>query len=454
MRRDVRIIDPRYKNDLERTVFVSLLGILTGVAAAFSAAGFKYMIALVYNLLYHRSFSFVYDIEASYTLDAWPWQVIFLLPAVGIVLSNWITRNLAIEARGTGVPEVIYAVRRKGGLIRPKAAVVKALAAAVTIGAGGSVGRVGPVVQIGSSLGSTLGQRLRLSAHETILLIGCGAAGSIAATFNAPLTGLFFALELIIPGHSLMILMPLLAASLSGAAVSNLLFGAKTAFEIPVYLLSSKIELLLFLLLGLISGLVAILYCLTVDHTVTLADRLKLPWWVKSLIGGALIGSSGLVCQRICGRLFVFGIGHDLLDAILHALPLSLFSLLVLILLKILGNAITLASGGSGGVFAPSLFIGATLGYLFGTVAGLLFGAAVSSPVAYAIAGMAAVLSASTGLTLTGVLITSELTGSYSLLIPVMLTVIASRWVSAYLYGRTIYSQKLMERGIPYIADH
>ncbi len=426
-----------------RTIYLSFLCVLVGVVAAFGSIGFRFLIDFFHNLLFSGTLSFKNNPSLS------PWgKLVILVPAVGIALANFITEKWAPEAKGHGVPEVMVAVANNGGKIRPVVALVKTLASALTIGSGGSVGKEGPIVQIGSSFGSTLGQIFKLSPRETIILVGAGAAGGISATFNAPIGGVMFALELILPEYSIMTIMPLVVSSIVSTYISTMILGTHPAFVIPQYMMVSSYELLIYALLGLAAGLLSVAFIHLVYFVEDSFDKIKLPSLVKAVVGGMLVGVIGLISLKAFGHYYIYGVGYEFLNIVLANEMHSLAMLLSLIALKLLANTLTLGAGGSGGIFAPSLFLGAALGGSIGILANMLFPGATGPVAAYAIVGMAAVVSGVTGGVLTSIIMIFEMTRNYEIMLPLMLGAVLSHFVAKLLYTETMYTKKLTRRGI------
>lgn len=437
------------ENDLEqlrRTIIISLLAALVGVIAGFGAIGFRYLIGFFHNLFFYGRFSIHFNSEIPF-IARWGTLVVFV-PAIGIAIANWITEKWAPEAKGHGVPEVMAAVMEKRGVIRPVVALVKAFASAITIGSGGSVGREGPIVQIGASFGSTLGQLLKLRPREVIILIGAGVAGSIGATFNAPIGGIMFALELILPEYSIMTIMPLVVSSTIATRISTLILGMSPAFVLPKYLLVSSTEILFYVLMGFLTGFVSIVFIHTVYTLEDFVRSIRLNSTLKALIGGTLLGIIGLACHHFLGQYYIFGVGYSFLTAVLSNKVHLLGVVISLVLIKIIATSLTLASGGSGGIFAPSLFLGAALGSAFGIVVNTLFPEITAPPSAYAIIGMAAFVSGTTGASMTAIIMIFEMTRNYEIMLPLMLSVVIAHFIVAYFYRETIYTKKLKRRGI------
>ncbi len=433
-----------------RILYLSGYAIPVGIVAALAAVGFRYLIALVGNLLFMGDLSFAMDMQDAIA-SRWGAAVV-IIPAIGIFLASLITRRLAPEARGHGVPEVMYAVVEDGGRIRPVVSFVKLIASALTIGSGGSAGTAGPIIQMGAGFGSSVAQLLKLSPREVIILVGAGVAGSVAATFNAPIGGLFFAIELILPEYSLMTIMPLVVASIVATHIAGLLLGGAATLPIPTYTLVSSAEFPIYIVLGFLAALAAVAYIKGLYGAQNIFNRLRIHPQFKAVIGGVSVGLMGLGIFLLSGRYHVFGVGFPFIASILTGEHFALPLLLLLVVAKIIANGITLASGGSGGVFAPSLFVGAAVGAAVGQVANTLFPEITAPASAYALVGMAAVLAGTTGGTVTAITITFELTRNYEIMLPLMLSVVIAHFASQAIEPQTIYTKKLSRRGI-YI-DH
>ena len=433
------------EDQIGRTIYISLLCILVGIISGLGAVGFKYLIELFRNLLFNGTLSFASDRAGSES--RWGFLVIFI-PVIGITAAHWITTKWAPEAKGHGVPEVMLAVAEKRGKIRPIVAIVKSVASAITIGSGGSVGKEGPIVQIGASFGSTLGQVMRLSSRETIILVGAGVAGGISATFNAPIGGIMFALELILPEYSIMTIMPLVVASIISTTVASFFTGSHPSFMIPEYAMESSYELAWYALLGLAAGVVSVLFIKLVYGMEDFFDGLKVPVLVKTTAGGLLVGSLGYLCMRLFGSYYVFGVGNDFIDAMLGNHIDLFWVALLMVVLKLLANTVTLASGGSGGIFAPSLFLGAALGGAVGIVVNTLFPETTGPASAYAIVGMASIVAGVTGGVLTAIIMVFEMTRDYAIMLPLMLSSVIAYFTAKTIHRETMYTEKLTRRGI------
>jgi CIC family chloride channel protein len=371
-----------------------------------------------------------------------PALVTVIGPAIGILIVTYLVRSWAPEAKGHGVPEVQFAVRMRGGKIRPRVAVAKAVTSAVSIGSGGSVGREGPIVQIGSSLASALGQWLGLGAEQIKLLVAAGSAGAIGATFNAPIAGVLFALEVILGSFAARSFGLVVVASVTATAVVQPVLGTQPAFRlVEQFALSSNWELTLYPVLGVLAGAIALLYVRSVYGVEDWFDRWQAPAWQKAVAGGLAVGLLGTF-----GSEHLFGVGHEGVELAMAG-ALGTATMASLVFLKILATSVTLGAGGSGGVFAPALFIGAMAGGAFGRLAAWLLPAVAASPGAYALVGAAAVFGASTHAPMTAIIILFEMTDNYRIILPLMLSVVLAQLIAAGIDPDSIYSIKLRRRG-------
>jgi CIC family chloride channel protein len=418
----------------EHTI-MAVLAVAVGLAGGFGAVGFRYLINFFQTLAYGSS-----D-ELLHVVLALPWYLKVWVPAAGGLVVGPLVYFFAREAKGHGVPEVMEAVALKGGIIRKRVVVVKSLASAISISTGGSVGREGPIVQIGSAIGSTLGQMLKVSQDRMRTLVGCGAAAGIAATFNAPIAGSMFALEVILGDFGLATFSPIVISSVVATAVSRAFLGDIPAFIVPAYELVSVWEFPLYMGLGLFCAVVGVTFTKVLYLTEDLFDDFKFPEYLKAIIGGMILGAGGLYFPEI------LGVGYGGIDLALGQ-QLAWWLLLLLIVVKIMATSITIGSGGSGGIFAPSLFLGAMAGGFFGAVVHQLFPAVTASPGAYSIVGMGALVSATTHGPLAAMLILFEMTGNYKIILPMMLSCILATIFAGMLKKDSIYTLKLARRGV------
>ncbi len=370
-----------------------------------------------------------------------PWFLL-IVPALGGLAYGPLVARFAPEARGHGVPEVMLAVARGGGRIRPRVAVVKAIASAACIGTGGSVGREGPIVQIGSALGSTFGQLAELPERHLRLLVACGAAAGISATFNTPIAGVFFAMEVILRRvDAASFGLPVLS-SVAAAAVGRAAFGDAPFLSLPAVHVSSVEDYLMFTALGGLAALAGTAFVRTLYGMEDLADRLwHGPAWARPAVGGLLLGLMLFALPEL------YGVGYPVLSRVVEGHD-ALGLVLLLMVGKAIATSTTIAIGGSGGVFAPSLFIGAMLGSAWGRVGHAMLGAGIASSSAFGVVGMGAVFAACARAPMTAVLILFELTGDTGVILPAMLATVVAIAGAEALSADSIYTLKLRRRGI------
>lgn len=457
---------------LERDWYLIVLAAGIGTITAIGAVAFAWLLDIAREG--------AQDVHLSFPL----WSLI-AIPMVGALLSGMLVHYFATEARGHGVPEIIDALYRKGGQVRPRIALIKSLSSACTIGSGGSAGAEGPIVQIGSAIGSNMARFLGVSRDQTGTLLGCGAAAGIASVFNAPIAGVFFVLEILLRDFSLRTFTPIVVASVFGTAVTQSILGENEAlFAVSQTLMRYNFtlaELPSYLAMGLICGLTAAGFIKLLYATEDLTARLRIHPVFKPVCGAALLGVMGILYA-----LFIpghsesqslpsfYGNGYDSIRSLLNpasyiptdasidfqhiagflesnapAVVQTTIGILAIILIcKLVATCLTLGTGGSGGVFAPSLFLGAVTGALFGVAMnslGLI--PAKSSPAAYALVGMAAVVAGTTHAPLTSILIIFEITRDEFVLLPIMLAAVMSTAVARFLLRDSIYTLKLRRRG-------
>lgn len=409
-----------------------VLAVIVGVIAGLGAVVFRWLI---------NSFQSLFFDGGSQVLAFLGQYYVIVIPVAGGLLVGPLIYFFAREAKGHGVPEVMEAVAIGGGRIRPRVAIVKSLASALSIGSGGSVGREGPIVQIGSSVGSTIGQWFRLSSENVKTLVACGAAGGISATFNAPIAGVFFALEVILGRVVTRRFAYIVISSVTADYIAHVLMGNQRAFTVPEFGLVSFWEIGFYVILGILAAFAATAFIYLLYKGEDLFDALKLPEYFKPALGGIAIGLIGLYSHDL------FGVGYGGIQNALSG-QLALGALLLLCVLKIVATSVTIGSGGSGGIFAPCLFIGAMLGTAVGSVFNNLFPAITAPAGAYGVVGMAAVFAGAARAPFSAMLIIFEMTGDYAIILPLMTTVVISTMVARWLKRETIYTLKLLRRGV------
>ena len=426
------------RQEASESAIVMFTALVVGIGAGLGAVVFRRLIDGVHTLSYDGLGGLLAGIAPFHLL---------IIPAVGGAIYGPLIYRFAREAKGHGVPEVMEAVSLRGGRIRPRVAVVKALASSICIGTGGSVGREGPIAQIGSALGSTLGQLLNLSDERVRNLVACGAAGGIAATFNAPIAGAIFALEVILGRFQVVYFGSVVISAVTADVVAHLFQGDMRAFAVPEYTMVSPWELTLYTLLGVVAAVGSVGFTRLLYLSEDLFDGIRFPEYLKPVLGGILLGVVGILSFKVDGFPRVFGVGYDTItDALFGSLAVQMT--LALFFFKMIATVLTLGSGGSGGIFAPSLFMGAMLGATFGHLANRLFPGITAPEGAYALVGMAAFFSGAAHAPITAILMLFEMTGNYLIILPLMLSTVVSTLVSRTLSRDSIYTLKLSRRGV------
>ncbi|MEA1970744.1 MAG: chloride channel protein, partial [Thermodesulfobacteriota bacterium] len=411
------------------------MAIIVGILGGYGAVLFRWMIWFFQKISFGNGAGNLLS-----KLMVLPWYARIIPPIIGGAVVGLIIYFFAREAKGHGVPEVMEAVALKGGVIRKRVVLIKSLASAICIGTGGSAGREGPIVQIGSAIGSSLGQIMKVSADRMRTLVGCGAAAGIAATFNAPLAGVMFAMEIILGEFGIATFSPIVVSSVMATVISRAHLGDYPAFVIPHYTLVNTMEIPLYMALGIIAGVVGVIFTSSLYKIEDLFDSIKIPDYTKAAIGGLLIGIIGIFFPHI------YGVGYGAIELALLE-NLSWYILVALIFAKILATSFTIGSGGSGGIFAPSLFIGAMLGGAFGCMVHHLFPDITATSGAYSLVGMGALVAGATHGPITAILILFEMTGNYKIILPLMLSCILSSIIASQIKRESIYTLKLIRRG-------
>ena len=420
-----------------------ITSLIVGIGAGLGAVLFRRLIDWIHN--------FAYSDIAGIFAEWYPLHLI-IIPALGGAIVGPLVYYFAREAKGHGVPEVMEALELRGGKIRPRVVVVKALASSVCIASGGSVGREGPIAQIGSALGSFVGQTLKLSEERVRTLVACGAAGGIAATFNAPIAGAVFALEVLLRRFGSVYFGAVVISAVTADVIAHYFEGDSRTFLTPEYTMQSPWELLLYTLMGFVAALAAVGFSRLLYFSEDIWNLIRIPEPTKPLFGGILLGLLGIVSYQIDGFPRVFGVGYETIENTLFS-QLTLQVTFGLLLLKLVATTLTLGSGGSGGIFAPSLFMGAMLGASFGQIAHTIFPEIVAPSGAYALVGMAAFFGGVAHAPITAILILFEMTGDYQIILPLMLSTVLSTIVAKNLSPDSIYTLKLKRRGVELSED-
>lgn len=433
-----------------------VLAAIIGAGTALGAVFFIELISWVERVLYE-------DMPHIWPALGRGWYI--LAPVIGSLIAGPIIAFFSPEAKGHGVPEVMEAIALRGARIRPRVVVAKVAASAACIGSGGSAGREGPIVQVGAAFGSTLAQWLKFSESHTRNLVAAGAAAGIAATFNAPIAGVLFAVEVILGELAIRDLSSVVLSAVVASTIARHILGDRPAFGIPFYTARNPWEILIYLILGLVGAFIGVAFIRTLYFTEDLFDNWRFPKWLKPAAGALLLGIMGYLYPQVLGLGFVpedelrlgvplhqnlphvFGSGFPVIeDALLGNLSLTL--MIILILLKLIATSLTLGAGNSGGVFAPALFMGAMTGGSFGWVARQLLPNITAGAGSYATVGMATVFAAAAHAPLTAIMIVFELTDDYRILLPLMGAVVVAVVIAEHLEPESIYTLKLVRRGI------
>ncbi|MFQ5783367.1 MAG: chloride channel protein [Alphaproteobacteria bacterium] len=420
---------------------LSILAVVVGAAAAYGTIGFRQFIAGVQLVVFGTASERLYGFAQGL-----PWWQLLLAPTAGGLVIGLFVQFFMPGRRNHGVADAIEAGGLYGGRIGLKAGLGAAAAAATSIGFGASVGREGPVVHLGAMLASRIALRLRLGQSAALTLLGCGVASAVAASFNAPIAGVFFALEVIVGHYALAAFAPVVVASVTGTIIARIHLGDFPAFIVPDLAIASFAEFPAFVLLGLVSAGVAGVFMWSTMFAEDTLGRTPLPPWSRPMVGGAAVGLIAIFFPQ------VLGVGYEATDlALKEAFPLWL--LIGLAVTKTVATAISIGSGFAGGVFSPSLFIGAMTGGAFGIIAGSLFPEIAMSHGAYTIIGMGAVASAVLGAPISTILIVFELTGDYGITIAVMVASAVSSLIAQQVPGKSFFHWQLERRGIDIKRD-
>jgi CIC family chloride channel protein len=425
-------------NDRE-ILFLNTVAVFVGLATGYVSIGFRQLISFCQNLILQNEFSLEPTIFTNTVLGNW----IYIIPPIGFLIVASITKWLAPEAGGHGVPEVIEALETKGGKIRARIVAVKGLASALTIASGGSTGKEGPIVQMGAASGSLLGQWFRMPPKGIKILLACGVASGMAASFNTPIAGVIFAIEIILRELKTKSFVPLVIATVLATVISRLHLGNEVEFFVPAYSLVAPVEILLYVGLGCLAGFLGVILTKTLYGVEDVFQKLPFHFTQKAILGGLLLSLMGYFYPQ------VFGIGYETITQTLRSSG-ELQTLLALVVVKMLAMSVTLACGASGGIFAPSLFIGAVFGGAYGILAHKFFPGMTADFGAYAIVGMAAVFASTSRATFTAIVILFEMTLEYSIILPLMLACVIADQVANLLSKETIFTEQLKRKNITY----
>jgi len=416
-----------------RQPVVWALALLIGVAVAYAAIVFRKAIDAVSYVFFGSG-----EQHLSSAVAAMPWWEILIMTTLGGALVGLVLHFLVKEKRAHNVSDVLEARALHGGRMKLSTGLRSAMVSALSLGVGASAGREGPIVHLGATMGSALARRLGYIPKLNRIMLGCGVAAAISASFNAPLAGVLFALEVILGHYALRAFAPVVIASVVAAVISRIHLGDFPAFIVPAHEFGSYLQMPLFALLGVLGAFVAMAYMQTSMWADDQARKLPLPLWSRPIIGGLLIGIIAIAFPQ------VLGVGYEATDQALSG-GFGFWLLIGLIFAKIAATAISFASRFGGGVFSPSLYLGAMMGGAVGIIAAWISPDLVTSTGVYAIIGMGAVAAAVLGAPISTVLIVFELTGDYAIMVALMIAVSISTLMTQSFIGHSFF-QWMLER--------
>lgn len=413
-----------------------LIALLVGTAVGGAALIFRYLIGWVQWLWIGTTSEWIME-----GVRALPWWTVLAAPIAGGLVVGLLNQYVLPGRRPGGVADVIEASARGGGGLGLQQGLFSALATAISLGAGASAGREGPVIHLGATLATALTRAIKLSPQAARVVLACGVASAISASFNAPIAGVLFAHEVVLRHYAVSAFVPIVIASAAGTLAGRYFIGDVAAFDIPQYTIGSYWEMPAFALLGVCGAGVAIVFQFALIMFDQSARSIVMPTWLRPVIGGVCIGLIGLWLPEI------LGVGYDATDTALHG-GFPFWTLILLVVVKIIATALTLASRFGGGIFSPSLYLGAMTGGAFGIVASGFFPDLSSAHGLYAILGMGAVASALLGAPISTTMIVFELTGGYELSIALLLTVSIATGLHLAVHRRSFFHYQLETRGV------
>ena len=428
---------------ISENTFLIILAVIIGLLGGLGNYAFRKTIEFIHWVVFEQS-----ELLFGYSTEEWSVTrlVVVLCPAVGgllvIPLWHWFGKDL----KG-GFSAFLERVNLRGAKLQLRPIFTRGFGSAITIGTGGSAGQEGPIAMIGGAIGSQFGQLFKMSGDRLKVLVACGAAAGVAATFNAPIAGVFFAQEIVLlSAFELSSFTSIVISSGMATVVSRALLGNHSEISAPVYVMQNSWELALYVILGLLIGTLAALFIETHFRIKDCFSNLKIPKLIKPLVGGLLVGLIGFVFPQ------VFGNGYEFIEKVLmgdQAWQQSTWYLLgALILVKAVATSITLGSGLPGGIFAPCLYLGAVTGGFFGNVAAKLLPQIHIAPGAYALVGMGAFLSAATHAPMTEIFLLFEITDSYEVIVPIMLACVIGTAVARHFKKDSLETVELSRAGI------
>ncbi len=424
------------------TPLVWLLAVVIGLLTGYAVLTFRHAIGLVQWLWLGAREENIVATKAAFSHPL----VVFAAPVIGGLVVGLLLVWFAPRRRASGVADIMEAAHLRHGVIRWRDGLASAVITIISLGSGASAGREGPAVHMGASIASVLFRPLKqLSVASRRVLIAAGAAAAVSASFNAPIAGVIFAHEVILGHYALSAFVPTVLASVIGVIITRLHLGDFPAFILPPLDIRSYLEFPSFILLGALSGLIAVAFLRTTAVFDVRARAIPMPLWLRPAAGGVIIGLLGVFVPEI------LGVGYEATSRALRG-HYELWFLLLLLVAKLLATAITLASRFGGGVFSPSLFLGAMTGGIFGHVVNTLIPGLASDISTYAVVGTAAVAGAVLGAPLSTALIVFEMTGNYRLAIALLIATAVAAVVMQMLAARSFFHWQLHQRGLDLTA--
>lgn len=419
----------------ENLIFLLILAILVGLITGGLAVAFRYLLFFTTELFWPDPLALL-DVNQHY-----PWYLVLIIPLIGGLVIGPLINRYSPESRGAGVPDVIEAVVTKEGNVQYRTALFKTVFTSLSIGCGASVGREGPVVHIGSSVGSSLAQLIKLPAEWRRVFLACGAASGIAATFNAPMAGMLFAAEIILVDFQVSYLSHIAISAVTATVVSHHFLGSLPTFQVPLFEMVSYGELLLYALLGFIAGLLSILFIKSVSFVEDMFAKANISFSYRPAFAGLFVGGIAI------GWPHILGVGYETINLTLTS-QMGIWLMLLILFLKLMATAGSVGAGFSGGIFAPSLVLGALLGGFFGALMTQLLPGHIGTAAAYSLIGMGAVVAGTTLAPITAIFTIFELTYNFEIILPLMTCCITSLVTVQKFYGYSIYETKLLRKGI------
>lgn len=442
-----KINQKQFTNAISMVAFAAVAGMLGGLGTIV----FRKLVAFVHNAFFLGHLSYIYNENLHTSESLWGIGII-LVPIIGGLCVIWIIENFASGQRGLSVPEVMDVIFCKDGKIQPSVAIAKTIASAITIGTGGSVGREGPLFQMGATLSSIVSDFTNLSVQQRKVLIAAGVAACTAVIFHAPLTGIVFAAEFLLTQFSVFAILIIIISTILAITVEYIYAGLEPIFSLqlvnPISEHVTLYHILIFVIFGISIGILSVVFIRGVYWVEDIFNEFFKNVYLRHLIGMFIVGCMIFFSMTFFGHYYIQGIGFSTIQDCLNNHILSPWLLLLLVLAKLLATCLTLGSGASGGIFSPSLFMGATLGSAFGIVMNYAFPTFGVDPVLFTLIGMAAMLGSTTGALITSIILILEMMRNLHFILLIIITVLVAYMIRHYLCRENIYTLKLHRRGV------